>query len=139
MAAASEESLVGTVDVLPEIVKAVGGKAPVIVDGGIRRGTDVFKALALGATLVGIGRPYIWGLGAFGQPGVEAALRLIDEELAPGDAPDGRSEDRKHIQGEPRPALVVLAFDGIVCFGREDDDAIAVGSRLNANSRRPYQ
>jgi (S)-2-hydroxy-acid oxidase len=77
----AEESLVPTLDVLPEVVKAVGGKAPVIVDGGIRRGSDVFKALALGATAVGIGRPYIWGLGAFGQPGVEAAMRLIDEEL----------------------------------------------------------
>ena len=77
----AEESLVGTLDVLPEVVAAVGGKAPVIVDGGIRRGTDVFKALALGATAVGIGRPYIWGLGAFGQAGVESAMRLIDEEL----------------------------------------------------------
>ena len=65
-----------------KIVAAVGGKAPVIVDGGVRRGPDVFKALALGATAVGIGRPYVWGLGAFGQPGVEAAMRLIDEELA---------------------------------------------------------
>lgn len=78
----AEESLTPTVEVLPEILKAVNGKAPVIVDGGIRRGSDVFKALALGATMVGIGRPYIWGLGAFGQAGVETAMRLIDEELA---------------------------------------------------------
>ncbi len=77
----AEESLVPTLEVLPEIVKAAGGKAPVIVDGGIRRGSDVFKALALGAKAVGIGRPYIWGLGAFGQAGVEAAMRLLDEEL----------------------------------------------------------
>lgn len=77
----SEDSLIATLDVLPEVVAAVGGKAPVIVDGGIRRGTDVFKALALGATAVGIGRPYIWGLGAFGEEGVRAAMRLIDEEL----------------------------------------------------------
>ena len=77
----AEESLIGTLDALPEVVAAVGGKVPIIVDGGIRRGTDVFKALALGATAVGIGRPYIWGLGAFGQAGVEAAMRLIDEEL----------------------------------------------------------
>jgi 4-hydroxymandelate oxidase len=77
----AEESLVPTLEVLPEIVRAVGGRAPVIVDGGIRRGSDVFKALALGATAVGIGRPYIWGLGAFGQEGVETAMRLIDEEL----------------------------------------------------------
>ena len=77
----SEESLVATLDVLPEVVAAVGGKAPVIIDGGIRRGSDVFKALALGANAVAIGRPYIWGLGAFGQDGVEAAMRLIDDEL----------------------------------------------------------
>ncbi len=78
----AEESLVPTLEVLPDIAAAVGGKAPVIVDGGIRRGTDVFKALALGADMVGIGRPYIWGLGAFGQAGAEAAMRLIDDELA---------------------------------------------------------
>jgi 4-hydroxymandelate oxidase len=51
------------------------------VDGGVRRGTDVFKALALGATAVGIGRPYIWGLGAFGQPGVERVLDILNNEL----------------------------------------------------------
>jgi len=53
----------------------------VLVDGGVRRGTDVFKALALGATAVGIGRPYIWGLGAFGQEGVEAVLTILRREL----------------------------------------------------------
>lgn len=77
----AEESLVGTLDVLPEIVAAVNGKMPVLIDGGFRRGTDVFKALALGASAVCIGRPYAWGLGAFGEDGVSAALRLIDEEL----------------------------------------------------------
>lgn len=77
----AEESLVGTLDVLPEIVAAVKGKIPILIDGGFRRGTDVFKALALGATAVCIGRPYCWGLGAFGEDGVTAALRLIDEEL----------------------------------------------------------
>jgi 4-hydroxymandelate oxidase len=53
----------------------------VILDGGVRRGTDVLKALALGATAVGIGRPYIWGLGAYGQPGVDRVLELLDNEL----------------------------------------------------------
>ena len=52
-----------------------------ILDGGVRRGTDVLKALALGATAVGIGRPYIWGLGAYGQPGVDRVLELLDNEL----------------------------------------------------------
>ena len=50
-------------------------------DGGIRRGTDIFKALALGATAVGIGRPYIWGLGSFGQAGVERVIDILHREL----------------------------------------------------------
>ncbi|HEY7800027.1 MAG TPA: alpha-hydroxy acid oxidase [Hyphomonadaceae bacterium] len=78
----AEESLVGTLDVLPEIAAAVKKRMPILIDGGFRRGTDVFKALALGANAVCIGRPYCWGLGAFGEEGVETALRLIDDELA---------------------------------------------------------
>jgi len=70
-----------TIECLPEVVQAVGGRLPIIIDGGIRRGTDAFKALALGATAVGIGRPYIWGLGAFGQAGVERTLQILDTEL----------------------------------------------------------
>ncbi len=71
----------GTMDILPEVVDAVGGKMPVLVDGGFRRGTDVFKALAVGATAVGIGRPYIWGLAAYGQEGVERVLEILRAEL----------------------------------------------------------
>jgi len=70
-----------SVDALPEIVHEVGGAMPVLVDGGVRRGTDVFKALALGATAVGIGRPFLWGLGAFGAAGVERVLTILHEEL----------------------------------------------------------
>ena len=70
-----------TLDCLPEVVGAVKGRIPVLVDGGVRRGTDALKALALGATAVGIGRPYIWGLGAFGQAGVERALDVLNNEL----------------------------------------------------------
>ena len=70
-----------TIDALPEVVQAVGGRIPVMVDGGFRRGTDIFKALALGARAVGVGRPYIWGLSAFGQPGVEAVLEILRREL----------------------------------------------------------
>ena len=72
----------GTIECLPEVISAVNGRIPVIVDGGIRRGTDVYKALALGASAVGIGRPYCWGLGAFGQAGVERVLDLLNRELA---------------------------------------------------------
>jgi isopentenyl diphosphate isomerase/L-lactate dehydrogenase-like FMN-dependent dehydrogenase len=76
-----EESLMGTLEALPEVVDAVAGRLPVLMDGGIRRGTDIFKALALGAKAVCIGRPYLWGLGAFGQPGVERVLDLLRAEL----------------------------------------------------------
>jgi 4-hydroxymandelate oxidase len=77
----NEETLRATIDCLPEIVAAVRGRVPVFVDGGIRRGTDIFKALALGATAVGIGRPQVWGLAAFGQPGVEAVIDILNREL----------------------------------------------------------
>jgi 4-hydroxymandelate oxidase len=72
----------GTIECLSEVVKAANGRVPVMVDGGIRRGTDVFKALALGASAVGIGRPYCWGLGAFGQAGVERVIDLLNREFA---------------------------------------------------------
>jgi (S)-2-hydroxy-acid oxidase len=77
----NEETLRATIDCLPEIAAAVRGRVPVFVDGGIRRGTDIFKALALGATAVGIGRPQVWGLAAFGQPGVEAVIDILNREL----------------------------------------------------------
>jgi 4-hydroxymandelate oxidase len=77
----AEESLQSTIGILPGIVEAVGGRIPVLVDGGVRRGTDVYKALALGATAVGIGRPYCWGLAAFGEPGVAAVLNILDAEF----------------------------------------------------------
>jgi len=70
-----------TIECLPEVVEAVGGRLPIIIDSGFRRGTDIFKALALGATAVGIGRPYLWGLASFGQAGVEAVLELLRREL----------------------------------------------------------
>ena len=76
-----EETLLSTIEALPEIVNVVKGRIPVLIDGGFRRGTDVFKALAIGATAIGIGRPYVWGLGAFGQRGVERVLELMQAEL----------------------------------------------------------
>lgn len=75
------ETLRPSVESLVEVVDAVGSSLPVLVDGGVRRGSDVFKALACGARAVGIGRPYIWGLSAFGQPGVERVLDLLREEF----------------------------------------------------------
>jgi 4-hydroxymandelate oxidase len=70
-----------TIEILPEVIEAVHGRIPVLVDGGFRRGSDVFKALALGARAVGIGRPYLWGLGAFGQAGVERVIDIFHAEL----------------------------------------------------------
>jgi 4-hydroxymandelate oxidase len=75
-----EDGVSATIDVLPEIVGAVGGRMPILVDSGFRRGSDIVKALALGAQAVCIGRPYLWGLGAFGQPGVERVLGILRAE-----------------------------------------------------------
>jgi isopentenyl diphosphate isomerase/L-lactate dehydrogenase-like FMN-dependent dehydrogenase len=75
------ETFRSTIATLPEIVKEVNGRVPVFLDGGVRRGTDLFKALALGASAIGMGRPVLWGLGAFGQPGVERVLEIVDREL----------------------------------------------------------
>ena len=77
----AEDSGRSTIDALPEVVEAVGGKLPIIVDSGFRRGTDIVKALAMGASAVAVGRPYLWGLGAFGQAGVERVLEILQGEL----------------------------------------------------------
>jgi len=75
------ESGRGTLDCLPEILDAVNTRIPVFLDGGIRRGTDIFKALALGATAVGIGRAYLYGMGAFGEAGVARVLEILRAEF----------------------------------------------------------
>jgi 4-hydroxymandelate oxidase len=77
----AQESGRATIECLPEVIEAVRGKIPVLIDGGFRRGTDIFKALALGARAVCIGRPFGFGLAAFGQPGVEKVLDLLTCEL----------------------------------------------------------
>jgi isopentenyl diphosphate isomerase/L-lactate dehydrogenase-like FMN-dependent dehydrogenase len=77
----AEETLRPTIESLPDVLEGIAGKVPVLVDGGVRRGTDIFKALALGATGVGFGRPHSWGLAAFGHAGVEAVLEIFRREL----------------------------------------------------------
>ncbi|MBK7926786.1 MAG: alpha-hydroxy-acid oxidizing protein [Bryobacterales bacterium] len=76
------DQLGATIEALPEVVAAVNGRIPVLLDGGIRRGTDVLKALAIGAKAVCIARPYLYGLTAFGQRGVERVLQILKSELA---------------------------------------------------------
>lgn len=75
------ETLRSTLEALPEVVGEVANRIPVFVDGGFRRGTDVFKALALGAKAAGVGRPFLWGLGAFGQAGVDRVIEILQGEL----------------------------------------------------------
>jgi 4-hydroxymandelate oxidase len=102
-AEASNQSSLG---VLPEVVKAVNGKVPVLLDGGVRRGTDVFKALALGASAAGIGRPYCWGLAAFGQAGVDRVLALMQDEfviiMRQAGTVDLAAIDAKYLAPAPR-------------------------------------
>jgi 4-hydroxymandelate oxidase len=89
----TEDGVGATITALPEIVEAVGSRMPVLVDSGFRRGSDIIKALAIGASAVCIGRPYLWGLGAFGQPGVERVLGIL------------RSETRTAMQQLGAPSL----------------------------------
>jgi 4-hydroxymandelate oxidase len=75
------DTAIATVDALPAVADAIGGRAEVLVDGGVRRGTDVVKALALGARAVLVGRPVLWGLAVAGQRGVELVLERLRDEL----------------------------------------------------------
>ena len=75
------DTVPATIEALPEVVKAVRGRCEVYLDGGVCRGTDAFKALALGARAVFIGRPYLWGLAHSGEEGVEHVLTLLRDEL----------------------------------------------------------
>jgi isopentenyl diphosphate isomerase/L-lactate dehydrogenase-like FMN-dependent dehydrogenase len=76
------DSAPSTIEVLPGIVDAIGTRGAVLIDSGFRRGTDVLKALAIGAKAVLVGRPPLWGLGSFGAPGVQKVLQLLRNELA---------------------------------------------------------
>jgi isopentenyl diphosphate isomerase/L-lactate dehydrogenase-like FMN-dependent dehydrogenase len=95
-----------TIEALPAVVDAVAGRAEVFLDGGVRRGTDVLKALALGARAVLIGRPYLFGLAAGGQAGVEKVLDLLRIELDRAMALSGcatvQDVDRRLVPGVGR-------------------------------------
>jgi 4-hydroxymandelate oxidase len=84
------DDVLTTCEALPEVVEAVDGRIEVLVDGGIRRGTDVLKALAMGARAVLIGRPYLWGLAVGGEAGVSHVLELLRAELSLSMALAGR-------------------------------------------------
>ncbi|HEY8537286.1 MAG TPA: alpha-hydroxy acid oxidase [Steroidobacteraceae bacterium] len=77
----AEESGRGTIESLSEVLEGTRGSIPVLIDSGFRRGTDIFKALALGATAVGVGRPYVWGLAGYGEAGAAAVLKILRDEL----------------------------------------------------------
>jgi 4-hydroxymandelate oxidase len=76
------DTAIPTAEALPDVVEAAAGRVPVVVDGGLRRGTDVLKALALGASAVALGRPQLWALAAGGEDGVLAMLEMLREELS---------------------------------------------------------
>ncbi len=103
------DACIPTILALPEVVDAVDGRIPVLVDGGIRRGTDIVKALALGARAVLIGRPYLWGLAVGGQQGVETVIAQLRAELKRALALVGHTSvatlDRSLLVDAARPAL----------------------------------
>ncbi|HET9425567.1 MAG TPA: alpha-hydroxy acid oxidase [Gemmatimonadaceae bacterium] len=85
------DTVPATITALPRVAEAVGGRMPIIVDGGIRRGTDVLKALALGASAVAIGRPYLYGLAVNGSAGVSHVIEILRTELEMAMALTGRT------------------------------------------------
>jgi 4-hydroxymandelate oxidase len=85
------DSAVATIDVLPRVTEKVAGRVPVLMDGGVRRGTDVLKALAFGANAVMIGRPYLYGLGAAGADGVTRVVNILRREFEMAMALTGKS------------------------------------------------
>jgi 4-hydroxymandelate oxidase len=109
------DTVPATIDVLSRMVERVAGRVPVIVDGGIRRGTDVLKALALGANAVSIGRPYIYGLAVKGAEGVTGVINILRNELEMAMANTGRptipSIDRSVIAGR-------MDIPNVVSLGR---------------------
>ncbi len=88
-----------TIDALPRVAAAIGSRAPIIVDGGFRRGTDIIKGLALGASIVAIGRPYMWGLAQGGAEGAAGITRLLEAELRVDMALAGQTAVRSLTRG----------------------------------------
>jgi 4-hydroxymandelate oxidase len=99
------DTVLSGADALPEVVDAVGDRLDVLVDGGVRRGTDVLKALAIGAKAVLVGRPVIWGLAVGGEDGARTVLDLLraelDTALALAGVPRAADLDRAAIQRAP--------------------------------------
>ncbi len=118
----SDEAGRSTIDSLPEIIEA-SGSMPVLIDSGFRRGTDIVKALCMGAKGVAVGRPYLWGLGAFGEPGVERVLELLRIELrAAIQQVRGGIAFNEHLIGDGATIFrhaCKLGFEGIVSKHRE--------------------
>jgi 4-hydroxymandelate oxidase len=117
-----------TIDALPEVVSAVDGRIPVLLDGGVRSGSDVLKALAIGANAVMIGRPVFWGLAAGGQAGVEGVLELLRFDLAQSMAFCGQSDVT-----DLTPNLVTRRYGATASYG---DDW--VGGELSPDGGAPY-
>jgi isopentenyl diphosphate isomerase/L-lactate dehydrogenase-like FMN-dependent dehydrogenase len=105
------DGMIPTLYALPEVVTAVNGRVPVLVDGGIRRGSDIVKAMSLGATAVLIGRPYYWGLAAFGQVGVQRVIEMLHGEMmvamAQSGIPNLASFDRSLVEFLPGTRTVL--------------------------------
>jgi 4-hydroxymandelate oxidase len=117
-----------TIDALPEVVRAVDGRIPVLLDGGVRSGSDVLKALGLGATAVMIGRPVFWGLAAAGQAGVEGVLEVLRSDLEQTMAFCGQSDVTSLT-----PNIVQRKFEPTSSYGN-----IFSGEDASPGSRSPF-
>jgi isopentenyl diphosphate isomerase/L-lactate dehydrogenase-like FMN-dependent dehydrogenase len=130
------EGAPATLRVLPEVVAAVGNRTTVLVDGGVRRGSDVVKAIALGARAVLVGRPYLYGLAASGEAGVERVLEILEEEMSRTMAllgcRDLASLDASWLQ--PTSPRALLEEDSLL---EQHRDALATGDASDGLSEEP--
>ena len=101
----NEDTNRSSIACLADIAPAVKGKVPIVVDSGFRRGMDIVKALAMGATMVGFGRPYLWGLGAFGEAGVDKVIQIMKAEVLAAMQQVGAASVK-----DLRPELIIKAL-----------------------------
>ena len=128
------DSAPAPIDLVGPVADAVGGRTEIICDGGVRRGSDIVKAVALGATACMAGRAYLYGLGAAGERGVDHVLAMLDDRRPPHDGPRRRRHHRR-----PHPALVTPRFLTLLAPAERERDSEEPADFRSVAGRHPHR